>query len=53
ECTYTSKNIEVLGKVQNDGSISGFTAVDLSDNFDLQAYGLFEKAAQNCPDLFA
>ncbi|KAJ2573893.1 hypothetical protein GGH19_004243 [Coemansia sp. RSA 1807] len=53
ECTHNAQFIELLGKVQGDGSVNGFTATDLSDNFDLQAYGLFEKAARNCPDLFA
>ncbi|KAJ2263686.1 hypothetical protein GGI01_000565 [Coemansia sp. RSA 376] len=53
ECTYSANFIELLGKVQNDGSVSGYTAVDLSDNFDLKTYGLFERAAQKCPALFA
>ncbi|KAJ2060919.1 hypothetical protein GGI17_003444 [Coemansia sp. S146] len=53
ECTYSANFIELLGKVQSDGSVSGYTAVDLSDNFDLKTYGLFERAAQKCPALFA
>ncbi|KAI8326232.1 replication factor A protein 3 [Martensiomyces pterosporus] len=53
ECTFTSNYIELLGKVQSDGTVNGFTAVDLSDSFDLDAYGLFERATHKCPDLFA
>ncbi|KAJ2214687.1 hypothetical protein EV179_002792 [Coemansia sp. RSA 487] len=53
DCTHSSQFIEVIGKVQSDGTVSGYSAVDLSDNFDLQKYGLFEKAAHTCPELFA
>ncbi|KAI9482209.1 replication factor A protein 3 [Coemansia mojavensis] len=33
ECTHNAQHIEVLGKVESDGAVSGFTATDLSDNF--------------------
>ncbi|KAJ2786084.1 hypothetical protein H4R18_000116 [Coemansia javaensis] len=46
ECTHSARFVEILGKVQPDRSVTGFTAVDLSDNFDLRVFGLFEKAAR-------
>ncbi|KAI9504100.1 replication factor A protein 3 [Coemansia spiralis] len=35
ECTYSSQFVEIVGRVQNDGTISGYSAVNLSDNFGM------------------
>jgi len=48
----SSQFVEVIGRVNQDGSIQEFSSIDLSADFDLNAYNKFVELAQQFPELY-
>jgi hypothetical protein len=49
---YASKYIEVIGRIEQDGSIQEFTFTNLGDTFDMDAYAQLVSFIPRVPQLF-
>ncbi|PVU91818.1 hypothetical protein BB559_003970 [Furculomyces boomerangus] len=52
DCPITTTYVEIIGKVEPNLQISGYSSVALGNNFDLDAYNKLVIAAANNPSLF-
>ncbi|PVV04150.1 hypothetical protein BB560_001351 [Smittium megazygosporum] len=52
DCQIASEYVEIIGKVQNDLKVSGYSSIPLSENFDLDAYNGLVLASNSNPTIF-